>query len=126
MNKNIEIIIRAIIINQGRILLCKNKGKNYYFFPGGHLEFGESIKTAIARELYEELGAKVKNCKFLDLVENIFVENKIKHHEINLVYIVDLQKIKSQSRESHLEFVWMDKKQFNKAAIKPAVLKNML
>lgn len=31
-----------------------------YYPPGGHLEEGEDEKTALVREIYEELGVKVK------------------------------------------------------------------
>jgi ADP-ribose pyrophosphatase YjhB (NUDIX family) len=39
--KNIEICVRAIIKSKGRILVCRHKEKKYYFFPGGHVDFGE-------------------------------------------------------------------------------------
>ena len=47
----IELIARGIIINDGKILLCDNLKKGYYFLPGGQIEEGEDIETALKREM---------------------------------------------------------------------------
>jgi ADP-ribose pyrophosphatase YjhB (NUDIX family) len=49
--KEIEILVRAIIQERGKVLVCRKVGKRYYFFPGGHVEFGESVKKVLTREL---------------------------------------------------------------------------
>lgn len=47
----------AIIIIKGKILLIKRikPGEEYYTFPGGSVEAGESAKQAMWREVKEEL-----------------------------------------------------------------------
>jgi ADP-ribose pyrophosphatase YjhB (NUDIX family) len=99
-----EICIRAIIQNKGKILVCFHKKKGYYFFPGGHLEFGESISDALFREVKEELGIKIKKFSLIGLVDNFYEEEGKKHHEINLVFHVIPEKIVSESREDHISF----------------------
>ena len=52
MPKNIEILVRAVIQNKGKILVCQkigkeSRGKDYYFFPGGHMEFAEGASEAL-------------------------------------------------------------------------------
>lgn len=42
--KKVEVLVRAIIQIQGKILVCRKIGKDYYFFPGGHVDFGESAR----------------------------------------------------------------------------------
>lgn len=79
-------------------------GKKYYFFPGGHINFGEGAKKALAREIKEELGLTIKNCFFIGASEHQFVEDSKKHHEINLVFEVKLNQLKFKSRENHIEF----------------------
>lgn len=53
---------RAIIIKENKILLINRvkKDDNYWVFPGGGIEPGESKKDAVARECKEELGLEVK------------------------------------------------------------------
>jgi 8-oxo-dGTP pyrophosphatase MutT (NUDIX family) len=59
---------RAIIFNNCNelILIKRRKYKNndivkeYYVFPGGHLDENESFKDAVIREIKEELGISVK------------------------------------------------------------------
>ena len=57
----------AIIVNNGKILLMHriNNGKEYYVFPGGGVENGETVEQAVLREVQEETSLKVKIEKLL-------------------------------------------------------------
>ena len=44
---------------------AKNPRKGYVAFPGGFIDADESAEEAVERECMEEIGAKVKNVKFL-------------------------------------------------------------
>ncbi|HHX8301743.1 TPA: NUDIX domain-containing protein [Vibrio diabolicus] len=47
----------AIVKNsRGQLLVIKEHGMNGYKLPGGHIELGEKIETAIIREVLEETG----------------------------------------------------------------------
>ena len=122
-NKEIEVCIRVVIQHKGKILVCKSKQKNYYFFPGGHIDFEETAKETLLREMKEELDLSVDKSTFIGAVENIFVENNEKHHEINLVFNIDVDKIVFKSQEDHIDFVLMDKDKFTKETVLPVVLK---
>ena len=50
---------RAIIIRDGRVLLMYSKKFDYYKFPGGGIESGESNTDALIREVREETGYAV-------------------------------------------------------------------
>lgn len=127
MGKNeFEICIRTIIRRGNRILVCKNKKKGYYFFPGGHLEFRESIQKAILREMKEELGIKLKKFSFIGVIDNIFEEDGQKHHEINLVFDAAVDKLNDKSREDHLEFILMNLRQLAREKILPVALKKAM
>ncbi len=86
------------------------------------MEFGESAKDALARELKEELGAAVKKCSFIGGSEHLFIEDGIKRHEINLVFDTSVKKIKTKSQEDHLEFLFLDKNSLVKEKVLPLVL----
>ena len=64
----------CILLQKNKILTTKRPvGKpffNYWEFPGGKLEKGESFYDAIIRELEEELGIKVKS-KDLSIIDNV-------------------------------------------------------
>lgn len=60
-----KIVVAGFIVMDGKVLLAKRpKSKKLapdkYHLPGGHVEFGEDLKTALRREIQEELGVDVK------------------------------------------------------------------
>lgn len=124
--KNFEVCLRAIIQNRGKILICFQKKKGYYFFPGGHLNFGESVKNALFREIKEELNVKILKYSFIGIIDNIFIEDKQKHHEINLVFKVRVDKIREKSKERHIDFIFLDKNKFSKEKILPIALQKAI
>jgi len=121
----IEICVRAVVRDRDRILICWHKLKKYYFFPGGHIDFGEVAKLALMRELKEELDIKVKKLSFIGIVENIYKDkdDKDKHHEINIVFAVVAEKVRDKSLEDHIDFVFFNKKELQKEKILPISLK---
>ena len=123
--KEFEICVRAVIRQGKKILVCqhKDKSKNYYFFPGGHLDFGESVTEALAREIKEELNINIEKHSFIGLVDNIFIQENEPHHEFNLVFSALVDKITEQSKEDHLEFILMDVEQLSRENILPLALK---
>ncbi len=122
MKKEIEILARAVIQIKGKILVCKRIGKDYYFFPGGHVEFGESAKEALAREIKEELGLTVKKCFFIGSLEHIFIKEGKKCHEINLAFKVKVNRSKIRSRETHIEFFLKSTKELAREEVLPMTL----
>lgn len=50
---------RAIIVKDGNVLLIHSAKYDYYKFPGGGIEKGESPEEALVREVAEESGYKV-------------------------------------------------------------------
>lgn len=67
--------IRAIgvIIKNGEVLLMRRvrDGREYFVFPGGAVEKGETIEEAVVREIKEELSLDVKINKLLFEMENL-------------------------------------------------------
>lgn len=58
----------------------------YHRLIGGSVEFGETHREAIIREVDEELGARIVDLAHLGMVENIFHFNGELSHEIVALY----------------------------------------
>lgn len=54
--------VRAVLIHNDKLVLMKRvwKEREYYVFPGGGVEEGETHEQALIRECQEELGVLVK------------------------------------------------------------------
>ena len=74
--------IAVIVVKDNRVLLGKRKnshGDGTWAFPGGHLEYNESIEDCAAREVYEETGIRIKNLRLGSYTNDIF-DNEDKHY----------------------------------------------
>jgi len=74
--------VAVIVIKDGKILLGKRKnshGSGTWHFPGGHLEFNESIEACARREVFEETGLKIKNIRLGPYTNDMFEEEQ-KHY----------------------------------------------
>ncbi|MFA6048072.1 MAG: NUDIX domain-containing protein [Parcubacteria group bacterium] len=122
MSKNIEIISRAFIVKEGEVLLCKVKSKDNYFFPGGHVEYGEKVEDALKRELKEEIGKELENINFIGICENTF-QFMGEHQEINLVFEAEINDDKLEVLEDHMEFGWFSFNRIESMNVLPEKLK---
>jgi 8-oxo-dGTP pyrophosphatase MutT (NUDIX family) len=91
MKKNkIRPLAICVFRNNDRILVAEGydplKKQTFYRPLGGGIEFGEYSEQTIRRELMEEIGAEVRELKYLGTLENVFVFNGRPGHEIVQVY----------------------------------------
>jgi 8-oxo-dGTP diphosphatase len=58
-----QLAVSAVIFRDGKVLLvrrARSPGKGFYSLPGGRVEFGESLHTALTREVDEETGLRIE------------------------------------------------------------------
>lgn len=62
----------GMIVKDDKVLLIHRlrDGRDYWVFPGGSIEEGESVEEALDREMTEELGIKVHEKELLFEIEN--------------------------------------------------------
>jgi len=81
--------VYAIIPNKENILLIRSHHNGKYFLPGGGIELGERIETALKREIKEEAGIEIKIIQFLHFHEDFFYYDPLDeaYHSLLFYYI---------------------------------------
>lgn len=90
----------AIIINDKKLLVLKDNHADYYYLPGGKVQFGETAENALLCELKEELGINPCIIRPLFINQSFFNEDVVKkdYHEICMYFLVDVSNTDLLSR----------------------------
>ena len=67
--KTIHIAAAIIMDDKGRLLLVRKRGTVYFMQPGGKIEPGENARSALIRELKEELNLELSQEELTPLGE---------------------------------------------------------
>ena len=78
--------VRSIIIKNGKVAMVHSLKYDYYKFPGGGIEKGESHEEALIRETSEEAGLSVSPCT---ITEYGYVHRIQKSHTSDDIFIQD-------------------------------------
>lgn len=119
MKKRVK-VVAAIIENEYNEILCTLRSPqmtlpNMWEFPGGKVEKGESLKSAIEREIMEELDCKIEAL-------DIFHDNTHEYENI----IVNLICMKCRivdgvpSSNEHSELIWFKRENLESLVWAPA------
>lgn len=88
-NNRFNYRIVGVVINGDKVLVHKAETDNFWTFPGGRAEFGETAEETIKREIKEELGLDIKVSRLLWFVENFFNYQEKNYHEIALYFLIE-------------------------------------
>jgi 8-oxo-dGTP diphosphatase len=124
--KQIEILARGACVKGGKVLVCRNRKHGNVYLPGGHVDWGEDSRHALAREWREELGVPCQARRFLGVVEQVYTARSGRTCEISLVFEIVCPKISAKknpsSAEDHLEFEWVSLQDLRKSGLLPLAL----
>jgi ADP-ribose pyrophosphatase YjhB (NUDIX family) len=62
--------VRALIIQDNRVMLVRHTYLKGWYLPGGKVDRGETVFTALCREVAEECSLKVKNARLCGIYSN--------------------------------------------------------
>lgn len=101
---------------QGRVLVAKETGRDWWDLPGGGMDHGEDIKTAIAREMKEEVNLEGDfTIKFLAAEDPAYLD---KHNfwQLRLIFeVIPQNMIFSPGEDSH-EVAFIDPSSFRQSS----------
>ncbi|MBI3485675.1 NUDIX domain-containing protein [Candidatus Daviesbacteria bacterium] len=105
MKKGVDYIgvgVGAAIIKNGKILITKRgkKSKNEigkWEIPGGSVEFGETFREALIREVKEALDIKIEVVELLGICDHIILGEK--QHWVSPTYLCKIKKGKPKIKE---------------------------
>ncbi len=119
MASRIHVAVGVLIDVKDCVLLTRRlKGTHlagYWEFPGGKVEAGESVQTALARELQEELGTKIGKTVPLMTVSHDYGEKQV---------LLDVHQVKDWDGEPHgaegQPLAWVDAASLNEFQVPEA------
>jgi nucleoside triphosphatase len=106
-----EPTVRVFIFRQeGQLLLLQShKWPGLYVVPGGHVELGEHIETAVLRETKEETGLDVRDLRFLCWQEFIYDPSFWKQqHFIFFNYACQADSIEVHLNDEAEAYIWIE------------------
>lgn len=112
----------VIILNEyhSKVLVQCDLSETFYRFPGGSIEFGETAKEAIMRELMEEYDLKIDVQELAVINEDIFEWNNEKGHHCTLIHRGTVQeRIIKEIRHKEYEDIILTWKSINELMEKP-------
>ena len=128
----------GIAVQNGRVLLQKLTNEDFYAFPGGHVEFGETNAETLVREFKEEIGADISVGDLKWVAEAFFPWGESHCHQICLYYAIEIiddsipkdgmfmAKEHLEGRNFDLEFHWVPIERTGEIEMYPEDAKTLL
>ena len=109
----IRMAARALILdNEGKAAVLSVSARNYHKLPGGGVEEGEDMETALRRECLEETGCNIEILEELGKVEELRL--KWNQHQISHCYLARVSGEKGEpqftdsEKKAGFELEWFD------------------
>jgi ADP-ribose pyrophosphatase YjhB (NUDIX family) len=111
----LNVRLRLVIIKEGKLLTEYNRKKDFYFYIGGHLEYGETILEGCEREVKEECGQGTKFKLKKVLYVRDFFDPDNGEQNVELFILGDIDKfaelehhLDPQHPEGHMWLTWQE------------------
>lgn len=128
--------VSGLLFREGKVLLQRATGSDFYVIPGGHVAFGETTEETLVREFYEEMGAEITVRRLALIGENFFAwTDGMPCQQISLYYEVALaderqiplegsfRAVDGMEGQLHpLEFCWIPLDRLREITLYPAAV----
>ncbi|MCH9632620.1 MAG: RNA pyrophosphohydrolase [Chlamydiae bacterium] len=126
----LKIRVAGVLKHDNQLLMCKPCGCNFFILPGGKIKLFEDSKSALKRELLEELGLEVEVGDLVTVIEDFYEFDHRMVHEIGFYYDVKLPgftdpSLLTRQTNSNLdgeEFQWIPFEVLTKSELRPRYL----
>lgn len=122
-----RVAVRALIVQDDKVLLVKEKDDEWWALPGGGVDHGETVQSTLTREVEEELGVpadKVTSDFKLAYYTIGSVVNAIPR--MNLFFKATLPVEMLRKTSDVAEWEWFTKGEFLVARLHPSYDKNAI
>ncbi|AGK61872.1 ADP-ribose pyrophosphatase [Archaeoglobus sulfaticallidus PM70-1] len=103
--------VGAVIIQNGKVLLVKRANepnKGYWSVPGGLVRVGESLRSALAREVKEETGLEIEIGDVACVSEEIIGNGEVRFHYVIIDFFSEIKGGEPKAGSDALEVRWFD------------------
>jgi len=76
----------AVVLREGHVLVGRAMRETIWYLPGGRVEWGETTRETVERELIEELGVVGRVGELALVIENFFTHEEQRCHELAYYY----------------------------------------
>ena len=116
-----RLAVKAVIINDHKLLLVKELDDDWWSLPGGGIDYGETVIEALKRELHEEIGVLPSDMqtdgKVVITTVGAIVEGIPK---ANLFYVVTVPPAKVTIGTDVEKFNWFSASDLNTMHLSPS------
>ena len=109
--------VGAVIVDAGRVLLVRRGTeplKGHWSLPGGLVELGEGLLSAVVREVREETGLVVEPVELIELLDRIHREaDRVRYHYVIADYLCRVTGGKLQAASDADAVRWVERAEWN-------------
>jgi hypothetical protein len=122
---DIRLNIRSAVIIEAKIgyIFEQDQHDGFYYVVGGRIKIDETSEDAAKREIYEEIGIKIKEIKLKAISESFFKYDDSQCHEICFYYEY---KIINKTIKSAKNFFIFNKEEIKTKDIRPKIIYDII